>query len=85
MTIKKVINELCSRCGAVNARVEGDEVITGHDCPHRLKPPHAPPMPRGARYRLSDVIFVPAEQPDADIINVYGSGPTPIGPREDGA
>lgn len=66
MAIKKAVYEICPKCGALNAQVEGDEVIEGHDCPHVLKPPHAPPSPRGARHLLRNVIFVPGEETDMD-------------------
>ena len=53
MTVKRTIHERCERCGAVQAKVRGNWLYVGHNCPHA--PPGPPDAPR--RFLLREVIF----------------------------
>lgn len=60
MALKLAIYEICRKCGATDACIEGDYVRYGlHDCPVPL--PEGPPRPKWAGRRLlSSIIFVPS-------------------------
>ena len=60
MAIKLAIYEVCRKCGAADARLEGDRVRYGlHDCPEA--PTGGPPVPKWAGTKLlRDIIWVPA-------------------------
>lgn len=58
MALKLAVYEICRKCGAVDARIEGDYVRSGlHDCP--VPKPEGPPTPRGGRWPLASIIWVP--------------------------
>ena len=58
MAVKLVIREDCRLCGAVCARIEGEEVVSWRcEC----TPWEGPPIPTRHRHRLDRVIWEPRD------------------------
>lgn len=61
MALKTPIREVCQKCGAIDARIEGDHVRYGlHDCP--APKPDGPPRPKWAGFvPLTSIYFIPKQ------------------------